>query len=726
MSSVDSSPAPADRPAPKSGSSSIHRAPRDFLDMFFERWWIGALVGLAAVAVIVIFRPHFEPIYRTQVSLLFESHKDHVLNIEEVVDTRLQTLNELNTHMEQMRSKTFADYVLASFTPHEIEQIQKPYADPLHPDAPLPPLASIVRPYVNVFARRGAPIIEISVENRASDSAALIANRYALKYIEYTLDRANTGTNSAIIFLRNQAEETRAAVEAAENAQQSYRVKHNLAAIGENQNVVVQKMQALGSALVKAQIDQIDAKSLIDKVDEYQHNHRNLLEIPQILSSGQVSSLSNNIRALQTQRLALDQRYGPEWPRVKENEFTMRETQRVLDENIAKAIADLRSRYEVSVQYTQRLQMEMAETEKLARELDKTAVDYKFLEQDTAAKRVSYARIIDRLNETNITSQMANTNIRIFDPAPIPDAPADTGAAKVAMKSTAAFLGCLFVIPLGIGFLDTRMRTPGHVEESLHEPILGTIKRMKKMGETERAQVYRLHNNRDLAEAYLGVFSEIEVRSPLDFPKTLLVSSSVPNEGKSLLCSNLAAVFAEHKRRTLLIDCDLRRPTLHRYFGIKPDAGWVQWLESRPQDRPAIPSGIVQIGEYLDLLPSGRAVANPTALLDQLSHRETLQPLLQNYDLLVFDTPPAAIFPDALLLARSCHELIYVCRYRTVRPQVVRKVLDRFRGAGVSILGVVLNQMPESKSQRYGYSGYGTMSAKYYKAYAKDDSSAKS
>ncbi len=714
----NSEPIASQHPASaRTRSSSFRRTPRDFAEMFFENWWIGALAGVAVAALIVIFRPNFEPIFRTEVSLLFEARKDRVLNIQEVVDTSLQTASELNTHMEQLRSKTFADYVLASFSAAETTLIQQPYLDPLAPNAAPPSLASIIRPNVTVFSRRNTPILGIQVSNRSADAAALIANRYARKYIDYNLDSANTRTNSAIVFLRNQAEETRTQVEAAENALQAYRAKNNLAAIGETQNVVLQKMSSLGTAVVKATLDQIDAKSLIDKIEEYQAAGRDLLEIPQVLGSGQVSVLNNTLTGLLSQRTMLSEHYLAQHPKIKQNALEISEAHRLLDDSVAKAIAELRARYEVSAQYLQRLQVETVGSEAQARELDKISVDYKFLEQDANAKRTTYARIMDRLTEANITSQMANTNIAIFDPAWTPDAPSDTGAFDIAMKAGGAGLSLLLFLPLCLGLIDSRLRTPGQVEESLQEPLLGVVKKMTEMGETERAQVFRLHKNADLAEAYRGIFSEIEVRSPLDFPKAMLVTSSVPHEGKSLLCSNLAAVFATHKRRTLLVDCDLRRPTLHRYFGLKPSEGWVHWLETAANQRPTLPTGIIHVADCLDLLPAGRATDRPTELLDHFSRRESLQPLLAHYDLVIFDTPPAAIFPDALMLARCCHEMIYVCRYRTVKPVIIRKVLDRFKGTGISFLGVVLNQLPTRKARHYGYHGYGTQSADYYKAY---------
>src|SRR5690606_2377254 len=150
-------------------------------------------------------------------------------NIQEVVETGVRSANELNIHAEQLRSQTFFDYMLTSFNKDETDRIQRAYHDPAHPERPLPSLAEIIRPNVSIIPRRNTTIIAIGVANRNPEVAAMIANRYARRYIDYNLDRANSGTNSAIIFLRNQAEEMRAQVEAVEASLQDYRAKYNIA-----------------------------------------------------------------------------------------------------------------------------------------------------------------------------------------------------------------------------------------------------------------------------------------------------------------------------------------------------------------------------------------------------------------------------------------------------------------------------------------------------------------
>ena len=265
------------------------------------------------------------------------------------------------------------------------------------------------------------------------------------------------------------------------------------------------------------------------------------------------------------------------------------------------------------------------------------------------------------------------------------------------------------------------MKSPSDVELGLDQVLLGGIKTMKKLSETERPNVFRLGKDDSLSEAYRGVFSEIEIRSVVPFPKRLLVTSSVPSEGKSLTASNLGAVFAAHGRKTLLVDCDFRRPTLRRYFGATAGVGLLPWLRENSH-RPDVQIdthklGIMNIGPAFDLLPAGDAIKNPTEVIDQIAACDLFGKLSKHYDLIVIDTPPAAILPDALLLSRFCSEMVYVCRFKTARKAVIKKTLGKFAESGIQILGIVLNCVPSSSVMNYGYDGYGAYNSDYYKSY---------
>ncbi|HWA86984.1 MAG TPA: CpsD/CapB family tyrosine-protein kinase, partial [Opitutus sp.] len=271
------------------------------------------------------------------------------------------------------------------------------------------------------------------------------------------------------------------------------------------------------------------------------------------------------------------------------------------------------------------------------------------------------------------------------------------------------------------GFFDTRVKTVSHVEDSLGEVLLGAVKTIEGLSEVERAHVYRLHKDDGLAESYRGIYSAMDVHSTGGYPRALITTSSMPGDGKSLTSSNLAAVYAAHGRRTLLVDCDLRRPVLHRYFGVDVGSGWIQSVaggagtSGKPLQAPAA----VGFADNLDLLPSGGVAKNPTEMLDRFVTSGLLKLLLERYDLVILDTPPVAIFPDALLLARYCKELVFICKFGTVRLNHVRKTLARVHETGVKVVGVIINQMPESRFRACGYQGYGAYGQEYYHGYTK-------
>lgn len=714
----------AKKPAPSkksADSEGLSLGFADFLSFFRERWWIGLIFGVVAAALIVVLEPKKTPIYRTEVSLLFEPKKDRVLPVADVVDTTIRNAEELNNQLEQIRSNTFFDFVMSSFSASEIARIREPYRDPENPDAELPSAESIIAPNVSVHARRGTTIIGIVANHRSPEAAALIANRYAQRYIAFNLDRANTGTNNAIVILRQQADERRADVEAANRMLLDYRTEHNIASLGEYQNVIKEKVAKLGSALVQTQMEQTEHQSILDEIEQYQKAGRDLTGIPQILAYGSVSQLRAEIDRLNAERVLLAQTYLRRHPKMLQNQLQLDEAQRQLDRNIELAVSQVKGNAAIAATHETHLRQQMKIAEENARNLDKVSSEYALLEKETAAKNATYLSIVDRLNDATISSQAQSVNVKIFDPAPVPRAPANLGPAETALKAGAAGIVLLLGIPIGLGLLDSRVKSANQIERGLKEPLLGIVKRIKRLGEAERAHAFRLQKDESLSESYRGIYSEIELRTKHTGPKTILITSSVPGEGKSTTASNLAAVFAAHDRRTLLIDCDLRRPTLGRYFGLPRSAGWLQWLSAAGDHTTRPLPETYPVLDRFDILPAGGSVRQSSELLNRLTQSSLLTRLRDRYDVIILDTPPVAVFPDALLLAQQADELIYVCRFEAVRLSRVRQSIARLREAPSHFLGLVLNQVPEKRVQQYGYYGYGSEDTSYYREYSSEE-----
>lgn len=705
--------------APKSFSGL---SVRSIVNMFLERWWIGLIAGALGAAIFVFAQPKLDPIYWTEAKLLFESKEKKVLpGIDAVVNTTISSSFDLNTHVTRLRSDMFLDYLQQSLTPKDLATIQNPYRDPQNPNASPPSARGIIKQAVSIREDKGTTIVFIGAAHRDPEAAALIANLYARKYMEFMYDEAMTGTNSSILWLRNQADETRTQLENATKEMQDFREKHSMASVGETKSIVAQKLAQLGQQIVAAQLEQTNLRTVLESIESYEKAGKDVMQLREIANSGVVSSLRNELQNLRSQRVMLSDRYGEEHPQMKTNALAIEDLEQRLKTNVEMAKNELKTRYAVATAQENRCRKEYAETETNYQELERKTDTYKYLEDEYNSKNQALATIQHRLQETQILQQMESVNMKIIDRAGVPSFPVNGTPKQIALQASGLGVFLLLSIPLGLGFLDSRVKSPADVESGLNQILLGGIKTMKKLSETERPNVFRLGKDDSLSEAYRGIFSEIEIRSVVPFPKRLLVTSSVPSEGKSLTASNLAAVFAAHGRKTLLVDCDFRRPTLRRYFGATAGVGLLPWLRENAH-RPDVQvdthkMGIMNIGPAFDLLPAGDAIKNPTEVIDQIASCDLFNKLSKHYDMIVIDTPPSAIFPDALLLSRFCSEMAYVCRFKTVRKAMIKKTLSKFSESGISVLGVVLNCVPSSSVLNYGYDGYGSYDSAYYKAY---------
>ena len=280
------------------------------------------------------------------------------------------------------------------------------------------------------------------------------------------------------------------------------------------------------------------------------------------------------------------------------------------------------------------------------------------------------------------------------------------------------FLGLFGGLPIGLGLINDKLKSRHEVETYLKQELIGEIPRISTITR-DKLPLIVLEGTEDLEVEYFNIlYSQVELVSKLPRPKVMLVTSSMPEEGKSFVASNLATAYAAHGFKTILVDCDFRRPSHHRYHGLANDFGVVHWFENREamaaDDRPSESGelGLVRLNENLSLLRSGGANRRPTSMIQDEAFMALVRDLKREYDMVIIDSPPGMVFPDALLLAQLADEIVLVCRFNKVSKMKVKVFLDRLRNTDTPLLGVVFNGAPATGTSGTSYYDY-----KAYKEY---------
>ena len=624
---------------------------------------------------------------------------------------------QLTTRMQQILGEDMLNRVVASMTLQERSQIVAPYGS--KPEDLV--IKGIIKSSVTATLKESTTLISITATNRDPQVAALLANRFVEQFIRYVFDKNSAGSDAALSFLRDRADELRAQVETAERDLQAYRQRYNLVSLEQNQNIVVDRMKALNSSATEARVTRLtvetrlkQAESVLSKAD---------YNIEQLALIGDFSALTGTqgkIDDLKARRVVMAERYGRLHPAMQENQRSLEALSNLRDQQVKAAMENLRGQLASALNNENQLTAQLADAEKDSLRLDQLGVEYNVLRRALDTQKATYSQLLTKLNEASISAQLQSVNVKLSDRASVPLRPFSPNPGKIMLLLTVMGVFILVGYPFAVEVLFARVRNSLDVEYYLGTILLGEISRLRE-AETDRPHLVSRKRDGEPAEQFRALYSQLQLTSRLDPPKTLLITSTVPGEGKSFIASNLASAFAVHGRRVLLMDCDLRRPTLHRNYQLDNDAGIIKWLKAEVRPDEAVDKdprlGIVEIHPGLYLLRAGGVSRNISEFVASGQLVSLVEALQSKFDIVIVDTPPAGIFPDAAAIARVCHELVYVCRFNKTSRQQVRVVLERLRKTGLDFPGIVLNSMPVGFLGSHYYSGYGYYGSKHYKNY---------
>ena len=693
------------------------RTLRDYYVILRERVWIALPLALLISIGFAYYKSRATPMYQSTASMRIEK-PETVVTSQQVVDTSINSDIELNTYLQVMSSATLRNKVVASFTPDEIKLLQKPYLAELQPGQQPPGVGSLVGA-ITVQSVRNSFLVNVSATHRDPDAAALIANRYVAQFMAYLLDSIGGKNEYAVEYLQSRALELRDEATAADQKLLAYMEKNNLVSLDNSVNIVTDRLKSVNAALQDARLGRLATEDLYSQVNAYRKEGKNLIELSYIASHGTVPSLREQLSELVRTQSVLSERYLEKHPKMIDVANSISIAQAQLQKAVELAIADLEASLAKAREREVSLQKEYEAQEKEQFRLRDLGVEFKSLEATATNAKNQYAEILNRLTQATTSRNLEKIPVRPLDPALPASTPFTPNLSSITRTSVILGLGVFFGVAFGLSFIDDRIKSAWDVEHFIGANLLGIIPDLSDLKDRDKYRLILDNQNERGSESFLSVYSSVKIHSKLDFPKALLVTSTIPGEGKTLVSANLAGSFARHGKRTLLVDCDLRRPMLHRHFEQQNDAGLLKWFENDAKldggplaQNPDL--GVLHIGENLDLLRSGGRSKSPTEMLESPAFAQLIDKLKREYDLVVVDSPPLGAVTDSLLIAESTDEVVYVCRFNRALRKHIRLYIKALKQGKNEILGVVLNGLSARRIEYYSNYRYYRSYKKYY------------
>jgi capsular exopolysaccharide synthesis family protein len=694
------------------------RTLRDYYIILRERLWIALPLALLIAVGYGYKKMQVTPTYFARATMQFEK-PETIVTTQGVIDQAVRSDVDLNTYIEQLKSQRIRARVLEMLKPEEKNILRRAELKRLPPGTD----PSTVQPslgWVTPVSSRASYIIGIEVRHEDPEAAALVANRYVAAFMAHLFETFGGRNEAAIEWLQEQAERLKKESEGHEQALQRYMLDKKLISLDSSKDMVTDALKKASALKEEKRLHLLALDEKVKQIEAFRAGGKNLFEITEIGTHGQVPTLRTTLTKLEQELSLLSERYFEKHPRMidKANEIAL--TQAELEKAVNQAIAELRTRHVEARQMLATWEEEYTKQEKASMQLGEMAIQFNMLKREADVSKNSYNDILRRLTETKTVRNIEKIPVQPLDPASINPNPIAPDKAQIVRTAIGIGVLVFFGVAVGLSFIDDRVKSAWDVESFIGANLLGIIPDLESMKDDEKYTLL-VDNKQALGvEAFLSVYSSIKIHSKLDFPKSILVTSTIPGEGKTLISCNVAGAFARHGKKTLLVDCDLRRPMLHRHFKQDNNAGLIPWFEGGAAmegdlaTNPAL--GIIKISENLSLLCSGGRSKSPTELLENPAFAHLLERLKREYDLVLVDSPPLGAVTDSLLIAERIDEVVYVCRFNRAYRKHIRLYMRALRNGKNEVLGVVLNGLSPRRIEYYSNYRYYRSYKKYYGA----------
>jgi len=718
-------------------------AARDYLRVLLKRKWviIGSVVTVFLAVAISTFRAI--PVYDATGSIAINKVDPVMLSFKDPGSAGMDYYDptDMDTEVRILRSDLLALQVIRQL------KLDKPAPGGTKPGTSLPDLAdepaadsvaissalANFKGSLQVLLVPNTRIIEIHYRSPDRNLAARVVNALSNAYVEQNFKTRFESTMQASDWLSKQLVDLQIKVETSQEKLVQYQKEHAILGGDEKQNITTAKLDALNQELTSAESTRMDKEALYHLAQSGELDSLSLSEggsdgpKAAIAGSMLLTKLREQQADLNIQVAQLSTQFGPAFPKVVQLNSQMKEVDTQIQLEKKKIIARVSNDYFAALQRENLLRGALEQQKQEANRLNESAIEYSLLKRDVESNRTLYEGLLQKLKEAGVTAGLRSNNFRVVDVARVPTTPTEPNIPRNLSLGLALGLTTGLGLAFGLESLDSTVRTPEQTQAISGLPSLGMIplgsrhtseKRPGRLLVARSREVVELitqsRPQSQMAESYRALRTSLLLTSVGGPPKTILVTSALPREGKTTTSINAAIVLAQGGRRVLLVDADLRRPSIHKTLALGASAGLSNVLTgSASLEQSLVRSKILP---NLFVLPAGTPPPNPAELLASSKMRELLAELREQYDHIVIDTPPTLSVTDAVVLSPTADSVILVIRSGQTTKQALRRAREILVQVNSRLSGVLLNAVDLKSPDYYYYYEYqGKYGGRYYR-----------
>lgn len=577
-------------------------------------------------------------------------------------------------------------------------------------------LSDIISSGIVVTPVKNSKIVNISFMSTNPEFAELIANSIAKAYIEEILEMRMSTARYSLEWMTKKAEEEKSKLEKSEQALQAYMKANDIVTLQDRITITPQKLTEFNAQLIKAETRRKELEVLYNKVKNLSPEMKEAETIPAIASDPTIQSIRTQILKAEQEIEESSKKYGQKHPVMIRAREDLKILEQKKSQEIKRVIGTIKNEYELAKSNENSLRRMLANTKTEALDLNEKFIKYGVLTREVETNRQLYDALIKRIKEQSVTEEIQSVNVWMVEKAEKPVIPVKP------RKTLNILLGIIIGLFGGIGmaffleYIDNTIKSPEEAEARLGVPVIGVVPLIVSK-EDNITELLLKEPQSIFAESYKTIRTSILLSAADSPPRNILVTSMGPEEGKTVTSVNLSITIARSGYSVLLVDSDLRKPRIHTIFGLNNLSGLSTYLAGATAD---INTVFKRPLTNLTVIPSGPVPPNPSELLGSNRMSELIESLAENFDLIIWDSPPLMTVTDGLILSRILDGTIIVTRAGKTTYDMVSRGLKYMKGRRTNdisshVLGIVINAYNIKKEDNYYYKYYN-----YYPAAEKE------